>query len=1277
MEVFVLLLLVALVVGVVFWVLSRKKRTSSPPPSPSGPSPTSAAPRGGSSSPAPPPPPTSTSPTAVPSPPSPTGGGAGFTVHPKWKFVAKESVDGNWGVGLDGVLYAGGVPTKEGNFLSVVPSDEFRCRAAAGYGTIALRGGSWDGFCRAKLKEAGVGHVSGTFDGVVLVENATVVLEAPFEAAGLVVRRNGTCFMLPSAGAEVRSEFILCESGGILQAGSAADPLYRVTTEVPLKIRLLAATHGYQHMGVPCSQYAAQILNPGANSSPPTLDQCYNCAAKLSSMCISNATTPKSLCVSFNGTVHFAGWIPEEVTYAIWRAVDEQQNAVTGDSLAQSLPDSEVGGFKASTAYPATFCEVVFFGTDRKSAVLNREVSWKAGMLVVVSSPSPAWVFEGAGIDNSSPAAVAAPKGGVLRNVGFYVHGEGTAPDHADMGGVEVLSVETATPSAGKTTLTFGEALVFPHTTGASTFTDCRGRKISVPTYAHIGLVTRSIVVEGDLTGKNSTTVPFDNPDEVPSGRFNASPLKFADYKWRNPFVPFHTVPQSPPDATLEDSAPPEEIHWAGPKGSTRCEQAVLNPDFLKPPTYLEWWGVVYGKSKTLTKPVYEEYRKYMQNVYTPDPGGAKCANPPPDPEPSSWYGQKDTVAKGLDCVLGGSVKIMYGASFCFDGVEVYRMGLPGNAGSLGQYSVHFHMAGWGKEYLLYTEKPRDLVVTNCSNWRSFSRWVVLHGTNFATVRNNVFVLSAGNGIFMEDGVEHSNSIEHNLCLLAVSTGKQKLIPDGFPLGGVIGNAGFDNMFAASIWITNQNNYVLRNVIACNPGASVGIWSISEAFHSKSGPANLCTGTKNLPGLVGSALYAVSNGQALTRELTLPDESAISRDHFLQVAGKWQVRLAYKDVSDNTDKILTPYRLLAENVGYNLGMFMMEMGDAAPISWFLNAAPQIRDLCDVSSFYQPVNGDSGGSLLMHAWAQQYPTCAGATDSGSMHCNRVLMQNLVFDLGGRNSQASGGTFWVQQGGLFLIGDCILGGDYTSAGGGSKIDSVGDFELFSFSMIMCGTVTNGPIAGGGIAGGNCGGIMLYGDCCVGRDVCFGAGDGKPMLSRATPFRGTTSCNGIQDANPPSFLLFAGYEEGAFPLGDHNSVENFLEKRCFGDAKTMQILGLDATNYNACPQESKPRAVLFDMGSGKDGGVVWITNEDTRKVSALAWDIPSPSSTCALAHSGLGFTPVGCENCKPTDFYLSASLPWQTDLGGALFRFLCRNAQVFPGYTDAREHIVYPNM
>ena len=106
----------------------------------------------------------------------------------------------------------------------------------------------------------------------------------------------------------------------------------------------------------------------------------------------------------------------------------------------------------------------------------------------------------------------------------------------------------------------------------------------------------------------------------------------------------------------------------------------------------------------------------------------------------------------------------LYGAHMMFahtDGKHTYakieniEMVDVGQSFQLRRYPIHFHMLG----------NVADSYVKGNSIHDSYSRLITVHGVRYLHVKDNVGVNAMGHNIFVEDGKEYNNIIEHNLVL--------------------------------------------------------------------------------------------------------------------------------------------------------------------------------------------------------------------------------------------------------------------------------------------------------------------------------------------------------------------------------------------------------------------------------------------------------------------------------------------------------------------------------
>ena len=152
--------------------------------------------------------------------------------------------------------------------------------------------------------------------------------------------------------------------------------------------------------------------------------------------------------------------------------------------------------------------------------------------------------------------------------------------------------------------------------------------------------------------------------------------------------------------------------------------------------------------------------------------------------------------SSSLTTAFGGHLFIMRGASARIEGVEFTLMG---QRKRLARYPVHWHMA---------SDVPGQYARDNAI-WRTFNRCLTIHGTHQLTVERNVCYDNLGHGIFMEDGIEHGNTVASNLVMLTrVPNAAYQVLPS--------------DASAASYWITNPDNTYRGNVAAGSQG--FGFW---------------------------------------------------------------------------------------------------------------------------------------------------------------------------------------------------------------------------------------------------------------------------------------------------------------------------------------------------------------------------------------------------------------------------------------------------------------------
>jgi cell surface hyaluronidase len=192
----------------------------------------------------------------------------------------------------------------------------------------------------------------------------------------------------------------------------------------------------------------------------------------------------------------------------------------------------------------------------------------------------------------------------------------------------------------------------------------------------------------------------------------------------------------------------------------------------------------------------------------------------------------------------GGHLMVMLGGTAKIEGIELYHMG---QRSKLARYPMHWHVAG----------DVTGQYFRNSSIWKTFNRCVTVHGTDNATVKDNVCYDHAGHGYFLEDGAESGNLIEGNLGLTSRDPGAGiRLLPsDSRP---------------ATFWITNPANTVRNNVAAGSVG--VGFW-----YALPEQPTGLSTGAPDRPRMTplgvfsGNVAHSNHQGGLFVDDGPLPD----------------------------------------------------------------------------------------------------------------------------------------------------------------------------------------------------------------------------------------------------------------------------------------------------------------------------------------------------------------------------------------------------------------------
>jgi cell migration-inducing and hyaluronan-binding protein len=205
----------------------------------------------------------------------------------------------------------------------------------------------------------------------------------------------------------------------------------------------------------------------------------------------------------------------------------------------------------------------------------------------------------------------------------------------------------------------------------------------------------------------------------------------------------------------------------------------------------------------------------------------------------------EDAGKKEANCKNGAKVPYCYsfGAQTAFrqgfakiqiQGVEFENLG---QAGRLGHYPIHFHMA---------RKTPADTYVKDSSVNESMTRWFVIHSTLGVTLARNVGYKSIGHGYYLEDGTETDNKFYSNLGIYAraavddnrdnprkipgilAADGKFAANPDGdrveIPPESFPYRSDYDH--PSVFWITNGWNDFIGNMAAGAGTCGAAYWFV-------------------------------------------------------------------------------------------------------------------------------------------------------------------------------------------------------------------------------------------------------------------------------------------------------------------------------------------------------------------------------------------------------------------------------------------------------------------
>jgi hypothetical protein len=866
-----------------------------------------------------------------------------------------------------------------------------------------------------------------TEDSIILIENSGVtIIDMDLKVRGIVVRHGAIVLIRDTTDVKFEIQFILVESGGLLQAGAHGFPYQH-----NLKIWLTHPLGGYGVMGVVASEYTYEVYMPGTRrTSDLSPDNTNLQTSFMGTAGFGNTFGCKVIAVGFNGNLTLVSQTPQMLPYSgTWSAHDTAGKVWMDatSSLTYLTPKEQAIAdlVNVETEYAAVWLPManrVFF-KDKKVIEINGQVpnGWKSGARIMITGKSnqyttwddpqgllPLWVENTDYAENSINTQA---------NIDFVKKFTGTQADKSN--GLEVATIDRVEGSK----IYLVNPLQFDHDSTYTTIdrksdnVKLKIKSITVSTALHVGLLTRNISIESKLSNYGTG--------------YN---------------ILHGTLPEYVPGST----------EWAGPRTTVRCND------------------VSHGSKGDVYKTCYDG----------PTNNGRFCNNkPPPIIKNGSWVFGSGTKT-GPNSIFAGHTMFRYGSGTHLSGVELTVMGTTGGFGTVARYPLHYHLSGWSDSFSEYLQ-PVSLVgvgsnkqsfspitfrrrqaFLNGSIWRSFNHFVNMHGCHEINFKNNVCFISYGNGVFVEDGTELNNTIEHNLLgysLPCVSDNYYNTIPL-MPVVNVDTNCGM-----AVIWLKNSQNRILRNICCDSPAPTIGIWMAPQFIGYLRGISTVCLGDpiRKLPSLASSSnalgdqsrqtylsqnknnWTGVKDELGLDTPCWLPDD-IINQD----MKTKCMIFTASNDVN--------PYLLMAENVLYCLFGGISEFPEAVELpgpdyngtGQFEGAPGSAYNLSSVKwdkkPVFMPFNGQTactdefarapyfetqwaGGHQgdgypfqpLTKDWISDYEK-KGWTRTQGAKANIVpkIFSNFLTHCLGGSTTLWGNAGWTKQGPSWLINSCFL-------------------------------------------------------------------------------------------------------------------------------------------------------------------------------------------------------------------------------------------------------------
>jgi hypothetical protein len=884
---------------------------------------------------------------------------------------------------------------------------------------------TWNAFMKT-IPSLDLTGFSPTFmaNNVLVVETPNPLkLSQSIRVGGLVVRHGGILLIDDTIPLTIETPFILVESGGLLQAGNG----YFKAQRYQGNLTIFLTNDDTNSQGIPVvSQYSTKVYFPGGPFPDQTGDKLREPYSGPPMM--GNSMGGKCIAVGFNGSLSLSGQVPSSKPYqGTWGATTDQGAPFVDSSTLMTYFDGTQPDQKAEavlqnieTDYPNTWCQLLPPARGGNYNIGDTTLLLKED---VSDWPVGSKIVITAQTDK-------------------YTSGFNATSPNTDINGLVPLWLDHDDPTNRAANLLANNSRQWPHQFGVEvgTIAAVQGQTITLkeglrfvhnsnqtPVIRTINGVVTTILVDTFLhVGLLSRTITI-------RPQYNPSPL------------------------------------------GTGCN------DKIAPNSCAEVNHCLKCNYENTSNSPNKEIHQFCYVDRDADPKAAVkyCDNQTPQPAKGHWlFGS--TNLTGCNAISGGQMIFRMGSSVRVDGVELKFMGLPANFGTIMQYSLHFHLAGYSKSFRGYLPSPnfpREALIANCANWCAYSRWVTVHGTHEVDVKNNIGFVSMGSGYFIEDGIEVNNTFEHNMgiCTLPARFDTYYNPTPIYP------NVASDLCFCSTYWFKNDKNRCFRNVACNSPQPVAAIWAVPQNIGKLRGPSVICLGDEDLglPSLAGEDNALAFNGSYLSQNLNGNANGEVQR--FSTNTPCWALDNLKASLLVGTDFCATcsvsndkiPYLLFAENIFYQIAAGLSEFPEALaiPLPSFDGTNGVVGcgflQLPKGQPQFMPGNGQNtctdGGDVaqvqyfqtVWGAGKETYPfqpispeelanlDDIGATTnqtSKSTNVPKIFSNFLSFNMGPSANGLWGGTGWTKQTPAWLLSCCFL-----KTGGGETYGVPGNPDL----------------------------------------------------------------------------------------------------------------------------------------------------------------------------------------------------------------------------------------